>query len=177
MVHLSPESRSRGYSLVELLVVLAILALVTLVAIPWFFKLTQRNALKSAAREIQITLTAARMSAIKRNAPVSVAIASLTPPIRFVIVEPQPPTPTPTIPAPYLVLPQNAVRFKQTPNSAGGIMTFGNDGRLVVPQLGALTPNAVMIVEGPVNSSPRNAISINTNARGRVQVVTPVDWQ
>jgi hypothetical protein len=76
-----------------------------------------------------------------------------------------------------VVLPQNAVRFFATPISAGGTITFGGDGRMSSPVLPAQTPNAQIIVEGPVNSSPRNKIEINTSQSGRIQVVTPVDWQ
>lgn len=163
--------------MVEILVVLAILAIVTVVALPWFLKLTQRTALKSSAREIATTLAAARMTAVKLNAPVSVVIMSVTPPIGFQVVEPPPPTPLPTKGPQQLLLPQNAVRFFATPASTGGTITFGGDGRMSVPALGALTPNAVMTVEGPVNSSPRNQIEIRTSQSGRIQVVTPVDWQ
>jgi len=178
MVPVSMVRPNRGFTIVEALIVLAILALMTLIAVPWFLKITQRNALKSSAREIQITLTAARMAAVKRNAPVSVAIVSLTPPIQFQTIEPQPPAPTPTMPAKMIILPQNAVRFNATPNTSNGTITFGGDGRLIsTPPLPILTPSLVMIVEGPVNSSPRNQIRIETNSRGAVKVVTPVDWQ
>jgi prepilin-type N-terminal cleavage/methylation domain-containing protein len=169
--------RSRGFTLVEILVVMAILAALSLVAIPWFMKLSQRYALKSGAREIATTLAAARMTAVKLNQPVSVVLLSITPPIQIAIIEPAPPAPTPTKVPQLLILPQNAVRMFQTPSSAGGTITFGGDGRLSAPVLPALTPNAVMIVDGPVNSSPRNQIQILTSAAGRVQVVTPVDWQ
>jgi Tfp pilus assembly protein FimT len=163
--------------MVEILVVLAILAIITVVSLPWFLKVMQRNALKSSAQEISITLAAARMTAVKRNQPVSVVIMSVTPPLQFRIVEAPPPTPLPTRPEKSLVLPQNAVQFVQTPNSTGGTITFGGDGRMSVPVLGALTPNATMIVEGPVNAGVRNQIRINTSSSGRIQVVTPVDWQ
>ena len=166
--------RSLGFTLVELLVVMAIFAAMALVAIPWFFKITQRNALKSSAHQVQITLAAARMSAVKRNAPVSVVINSLTPPIQFAVIMPNPPAPTPTLVPQYLSLPQDAVRFVETP--VGGVITFGGDGRMTAPVLGSLTP-AVIKVEGPANSSPRNSISINTSSNGRIQFVTPVDWQ
>ena len=86
--------RNRGYSLAELLVVMAIMAALSLVAIPWFLKISQRNALKSAAREVQTTLLAARMKAVRRNQPVSVAITP-GPPVQLVVLEPQPPAPTP----------------------------------------------------------------------------------
>jgi prepilin-type N-terminal cleavage/methylation domain-containing protein len=167
--------RSRGYTLVEILVVMAIIGILSLVAIPWFLKLSQRYALKSGAREIATTLQAARMTAVKLNQPVSVVLTSITPPIQIAIVEPPPPAPTPTKVPQLLILPQNAVRMFQTPASTGGTITFGGDGRLT--NFPALTPNAVMIVDGPVNSSPRNQIQILTSQAGRIQVVTPVDWQ
>jgi prepilin-type N-terminal cleavage/methylation domain-containing protein len=177
MVQSTSLLRSRGYSLVELLVVLAILALMTVIGIPWFMKLMQRQALKSAAHDIQITLTAARMTAVKRNAPVSVVITSLTPPIQLQVVEPAPPAPTPTLPPKVLSLPANAVRFFQTPNTTGGTIAFGGDGRLTTPPALLTTPALVMIVEGPANGPVRNQIQIQTNRAGSVKVVTPVDWQ
>lgn len=167
--------RSRGFTLVEILVVMAILAALSLVAIPWFLKLSQRYALKSGAREIATTLAAARMTAVKLNQPVSVVLVSITPPLQIAIVEPPPPAPTPTKVPKMLVLPQNAVRMFATPSTASGTITFGGDGRLAnVP---VQTPNAFMIVDGPVNSSPRNQIRIEASQAGRIQVVTPVDWQ
>jgi prepilin-type N-terminal cleavage/methylation domain-containing protein len=178
MVQSTSLRASRGFTLAELLVVLAIMGLMAAVGIPWFAKLMQRNALKSAAHDIQISLTAARMTAVKRNAPVSVAIASITPPIQFQIVEPQPPAPTPTLPPKFVVLPANAVGFKQTPNTTNGTIAFGGDGRLLVtPALLSLTPSVFMIVEGPPNGAVRNQIRIETSTSGAVRIVTPVDWQ
>ena len=177
MVPTQSRRQSHGYTLVEMLVVMAIFAAMALVGVPWFLKTMQRSALKSAASQISVTLTAARMTAVKRNLPVSLVIMSLTPPIQFQIIQPPPPAGTPTPGPQLLTLPKGAVRFFQTPNSAGGAITFGGDGRMTAPSLGALTPVAVMIVEGPANSSPRNQISINTSVTGRVAIVTPVDWQ
>jgi prepilin-type N-terminal cleavage/methylation domain-containing protein len=175
MVPLLSVRRSRGYTLVEILVVMAILGILSLVAIPWLHKVAQRNALKSGAREIATTLMAARMTAVKLNQPVSVVLNSITPPIQIAIVEPAPPAPTPTKVPQLLLLSRNDVRMFATPGTTGGTITFGGDGRLAnVP---ALTPAAVMIVDGPVNSSPRNQIQISTSQAGRVQVITPVDWQ
>lgn len=171
-------SRSRGYTMAEILVVLAIVGLLAAVGIPWFAKLSQRTALKSAAREIQITLTAARMTAVKRNAPVFVAITSLTPPLQFQVIEPPPPNPTPTLPPKFVSLPANAVRFVETPNTGGGSIGFGGDGRLVITTpIPALTPGLRMVVEGPANGAVRNQIRIEANRAGAVKVITPVDWQ
>jgi prepilin-type N-terminal cleavage/methylation domain-containing protein len=174
MVQSSPRQSNRGYTLIELLVVVVILALMLLIGLPWFMKISQRNALKSAAREIQITLSAARMTAVKRNGPVTVAIASLTPPIRLQVVEPDPPVPTPTALPHYVILPANAIQFNATPVAP---IIFGADGRLQTTPLGALTPSLEMIVEGPVNGPVKNQIKIRTTRGGAVQVVTPVDWQ
>jgi prepilin-type N-terminal cleavage/methylation domain-containing protein len=180
MVQSTTAREIRGYTIVEVLVVLAVLALLTLIAVPWFLKLSQRQALKSAAREIQITLNAARMTAVKRNAPVSVAFLSLTPPVRMQIIEPAPPAPTPTIPPSQLVLPQNAARVIETPKWSSGTIIFGGDGRLqrtpAATAAQVLTPS-VITLEGPVNGGARNRVEIQTYERGSVKVVTPVDWQ
>ena len=157
------------------MVVLAILATLTLVAVPWFLRITQRNALKSAARELSITLAAARMTAVKQNAPVNVVLLSVTPPVQIQVVESAPPAPTPTRQPQNVLLPGNAAQFVETPNAAGGTLTFGGDGRLS----NFTTTPAIMIIEGPVNvvASARNQITIQTDASGRIKIVTPVDWK
>jgi len=175
MLHLKPLRRHRGFSLVELLVVMAIIASLSLVGIPWFLKISQRNALKSAAREIQTTLLAARIKAVKRNRPVSVNITSLGPPIEFQTVEPNPPAPTPTHVPVNLTLPAQAARLYETPFAAGGAVTFGGDGRLVNPPLQP-TPGVQYTLEGPVGATTPNRIKIKADASGRIVVVTPVDW-
>lgn len=177
MLHSRSLRRTRGFSLIELMVVMGIMAALSLVAIPWFFKISQRNALKSAAREVQTTLLAARMKAVKRNAPVSVLIASLGPPIELLTVEPQPPAPTPTHVPQRLALPAQAAQLYQTPNAAGGTITFGGDGRVALP-LPSPTPGAfVYILEGPIGSRTMNRIEIKAHPNGRIEVVTPVDWR
>jgi len=169
--------RTRGFTMLELLIVLAIMGILAAVGIPWFMKLMQRQALKAAAHDIQTTLAAARMTAVKLNAPVSVTILSTTPPIQFQIVEAPPPAPTPTLPPRLLSLNASAVRFVTTPINTNGAIVFGGDGRIMVtPPLPLQTP-LQMIVEGPANGPVRNQIQINTNAAGTVKIVTPVDWQ
>jgi prepilin-type N-terminal cleavage/methylation domain-containing protein len=169
--------RSRGYTLVEIMVVLAIMAALSLVAVPWFLRISQRNALKSAARELAITLAGARMTAVKLNAPVNIVIAAVTPPLQFQIVEPVPPAPTPTKrPSTPLEIPQNAAFLVETPRAAGGVVTFGGDGRL--QSFPPLTP-AVYILEGPTNANvnARNQVRVQAEASGKISVVTPVDWK
>ena len=168
--------RSRGYTLAEVLIVLVILALLSLIAIPWLLRVSQRNALKSAARELAITLAGARMTAVKQNAPVNVVIAAVTPPLEFQVVESAPPAPTPTRQPQDLMLPPNAALLKETPAAAGGAIAFGGDGRL--QGFPPLTP-AVYILEGPVNANVnvRNQIRVQAEASGKISVVTPVNWK
>jgi prepilin-type N-terminal cleavage/methylation domain-containing protein len=175
MLHLKSIRRDRGFSLIELLVVMGIIGALSLVAVPWFVKIMRRNELKSAAREVQTTLLAARVKAVNRNRPISVVISSVGPPIQLQTVEPNPPAPTPTRVPVNLTLPSKAARLYETPTVAGGIVTFGGDGRLVNPPLQP-TPGLQYILEGPIGASTPNRITIKADSNGRVAVVTPVDW-
>jgi prepilin-type N-terminal cleavage/methylation domain-containing protein len=161
--------RASGFTLVELAIVLALVAAMALIAVPWFVKISQRQQIQSAAREIAVALTAARMTAVKRNAQVSFVVASSgTAPIEFQTIEPPPPAPTPTKVPATLRLPAKAARFQgPTP----GPIVFGGDGRI------AATTNASFVIEGPVGMATPNAITINVNQSGRVEVRTPTNWQ
>jgi prepilin-type N-terminal cleavage/methylation domain-containing protein len=65
-------TRSGGYSFIELLVVVAIFGLMVAVATPYFLKISRHYRLLGQVHEIQSTLLAARMQAIKRNQQVVV---------------------------------------------------------------------------------------------------------
>jgi len=175
MLHLKAIRRVRGFSLVELLVVMGIMASLALVAIPWFVKISQRNSLKSAAREVQTTLLAARIKAVNRNGPVSVVISSLGPPVVFQTFEPNPPLPTPTHFPTELSLPGRSARLQETPTSAGGMIIFGGDGRLANPPAQP-TPGLRYVLEGPIGVATPNRIQVYADSSGHVTVVTPVNW-
>jgi Tfp pilus assembly protein FimT len=159
---------SAGFSIVELIIVMAIMTMMAIVAVPWFVKISQRTQIKSAAQEIAIALTAARMKAVKRNAQVSFSVLTSSPSIEFQTVEPNPPAPTPT-PAPQILrLPAKAARFKgPTP----GPIVFGGDGRI------SAAATTFFDVEGPVGMATPNAIRISVGGNGVVKVITPVAWQ
>jgi prepilin-type N-terminal cleavage/methylation domain-containing protein len=161
-----------GFSLIELIIVLALIAMMSLVATPWFIKLYQRNQVRSAAHEIQTTLLAARMKAARRNQQVSVVISSVVPPIELLTIEPPPLTPGPTPIPSVLKLPAGSVEFVTTPSSAGGIVTFGGDGRLV----NFPTTPAAYQIQGPVGKIMPTPVAVRINAAGRVEVVLPKEW-
>jgi type IV fimbrial biogenesis protein FimU len=167
--------RSKGFTLVELLVVLAIIAILALVGMPWLVKIGQRSQLKSAASEIQTSLLAARIKAVKRNQPINIMVTP-GPPVELDTVEPPPPTPNPTLVPQQLVLPSKSAFLYATPNIAGGIVSFGGDGRLAMPTPNP-TPGAYeYVLRGPVGVPTPNEIRVQAWPNGRVVVVTPKDW-
>lgn len=66
------RSRQTGYSLIEMLVVVAIIGTLTLVTIPAFVNLRNSNKMKSAMRSFTTDLRAARQLAITRSREVKV---------------------------------------------------------------------------------------------------------
>ena len=63
-----------GFTLVELLVVLAILALISTVAIPAFTQLAEPNDLERAATEVKRLLERARLTALERATRATIVI-------------------------------------------------------------------------------------------------------
>jgi prepilin-type N-terminal cleavage/methylation domain-containing protein len=165
-----------GFSLIELLVVAAIMALCALIATPWLFRMSRRSAVGGAASEIQSTLLAARMRAVRLNAPASVVVVTAGPTLAahtLQTIEPDPPAPTPTpMPARLLTISSEAITFVSLP--ATGKVTFDGNGRRIFPAGGA---PADIVVEGPTASTLRNQVTIRTTLTGRVEVVTPTVWQ
>ena len=142
------------------------MAMMALIAAPWFVRMGQRNQIRSAAHELQTTLLAARMKAVNLNQPVSVVVAAVTPPLRFDTMTSVGAGPTPT-PLAHLVLPERAAELLETPAVAGGTITFGGDGRVI--NFDPRTP-AVFQLQGPVGMRTPNRYEIRTNSGGRVEV-------
>ena len=67
---LTARTRTRGFTLVELMVTIAVLAIVLAIGVPSFAGMTNRNRLTAAANELVGTLQTAKMEAIRRNARV-----------------------------------------------------------------------------------------------------------
>lgn len=64
--------RSRGYSIVEMLVVVAIIGILSLITVPAFMNFQRRNAVRSALRSFTSDIRSYRQHAITKNAYVRV---------------------------------------------------------------------------------------------------------
>ena len=153
------------------------------VAAPWFTKLHHRNVLRAAAVEIETTLLAARMRAVKRNLPASVFINTTpdeTGSYKLDTIEPDPPAPAPTpTPIRHLLISSKSLQFVTLP--AGSKITFDGSGRRIFPPdppPPLPTPGVGAIVfEGPVGAADMNQITVETDVSGRVRIITPVEWK
>ena len=71
-------SRSHGFTLVEMLVTLAVFAVLMMIAIPSMQPFLQSQSVKNASMDINSTVELARSEAIKRNATVDVTANNAT---------------------------------------------------------------------------------------------------
>ena len=73
LVHMKQLKLSMGFTLVEMMVVISIIAILAAIAIPSFQSLIRNERVKSASYNLFASLTVARSEAIKRNADVTIA--------------------------------------------------------------------------------------------------------
>ena len=163
-------SRSRGFSIIELMVVMAIIAAMSLAAAPWFLKIMQRNLMKSSAAEMSVTFAAARMRAVKRNVPaeVRITIASSTQPFHlletFEMVQPielkvGEARLTPKVEFP----PRDGSASVSQP--ARLIARFTPDGRTGSPLW--------FTIRGPVGAGTQNDVTVSISTSGKINVLGP----
>ena len=69
----TPARAGRGFTIIELMVTVAILAIMTAIAVPSFRSFVNNQRIKSAATEMMTAVLIARSDAIKRNASVTLA--------------------------------------------------------------------------------------------------------
>ncbi len=166
---------ARGFSILETLIVIAILGVIAVLSIPFLAKVGRRQRLIAASHEIQQSLLAARMRAVRANQNTTLLITAATPADSLheldTIAPDNSPLPTPT-PIGRSYIPSNAVEFVTLP--ANNKVTFGGDGRIIVPP--APTPG-IITVQGPVGSTLMNQVTIRANSTGRIEIVTPTVWQ
>jgi type II secretory pathway pseudopilin PulG len=164
-----------GFTLMETVVVVAIIGLATVVAIPYFAKTSRRQRLVGAAHEIQQSLLAARMRAVRANQNASLLItpaAAGEAVHELDTIAPDIPPGPPPPPVNKSYLPASALEFVALP--LNNKVTFGGDGRVIAPPPPA---PGIITVQGPVGSPVLNQVTIRANSTGRIEVVTPAVWQ
>lgn len=72
---ISLGSSETGFTLIEMLIVVAIMGIAGLIALPNYLVWQSRSELRQAVSEVQNQLLLARMAALSRNTPVTVAIS------------------------------------------------------------------------------------------------------
>jgi prepilin-type N-terminal cleavage/methylation domain-containing protein len=83
-------STSKGYSMIEMVVVIAIIAVLVGIAVPNFLAWNQKYQLKSDVSNLAQMLSIARMTAINQNITVNVIVCHLTTPCPGTAVNPTP---------------------------------------------------------------------------------------
>ena len=73
---MSRAHHSRGFTLVELMIVLTLLSVLAFIAIPSFTEFTRANRVQATAEELKAFLVAARTEALNNRAPVIVEITA-----------------------------------------------------------------------------------------------------
>lgn len=66
----------KGFTMIELMIVVAIVGIASTIAIPNFLEMIRQSQLKEAALEVANKLTTARMAAMNRNKAVTVALVA-----------------------------------------------------------------------------------------------------
>jgi prepilin-type N-terminal cleavage/methylation domain-containing protein len=175
MIRVRVLRASAGFTLAEIIVVVAIVGMAALVAIPYFATLSRRQRLVAAAHEIQQSLLAARMRAVRANQNTSLLITVAAPgdsQHEFDTITPDNPPAPPPPPVNKSYLPANAFLFVTTPTNSK--VTFSSEGRMISETVP--TP-AIISVQGPVGGTIVNQVTIRTTSAGKVEVVTPAVWQ
>jgi prepilin-type N-terminal cleavage/methylation domain-containing protein len=176
MFQATSPRRNEGFSLLELMIVMGILAILALAIAPWFAKISQRNQVRSASQEVALSLQAARMRAVKRNLPASVVITPPTGPNQYNRIE----TFENVVPTPIKVGEVRLTHLITFPSGAGEYysqptipitVTFGPDGRLQTPAPGATTQHVT--IRGVIGAPVTNDLPIRIGAAGTIRVLKP----
>jgi prepilin-type N-terminal cleavage/methylation domain-containing protein len=170
MSPLRPASRTRGYSLIELMIVVAIIAVMALASAPWFFKIMQRNTMKSAAQEMSITFAAARMRAVKRNLPAEVRITIASGSQSFHLLE------TFDMVQPIaLKVAEARITSNVVYPPAAALLPFPNPSPLQVRFLpdGRIAQPLWFTIRGPVGAGVQNDLTVSINPAGKINVLGP----
>ncbi len=130
--------KDKGFTLVEMMVVIAIMAIVSAIAVPNFYSYAAGMKLRSASRDLYSTLQSTRMKAIRQNTRWAVQFNAPTPTnyrvidcgIDNICVSDDDSLKIPTMMSQYAGVNMTSfpgiVEFYPDGTSSGGIINFGN---------------------------------------------------
>jgi prepilin-type N-terminal cleavage/methylation domain-containing protein len=149
------HGRQAGYSLVELIIVVALISIVSSLAVPTFLSYYQTAKVRAAAQTVSAILNQGRQLAIRNNLT-TVATCITTTTITFT----QTTCGGATIPVVGLTGAGNSIRLPEGINLiTTGTATFTN--------LGAATPGAIYTVTDPVST---RTLTVSVAASGRITI-------
>ena len=143
---LEPAKNRQGYSLLETMVVVAIVGVLTAIAVPNYITWNQKYQLKSEVANLAGTLAFARMTALNQNVPVVVTVTQTLPaPVLVTFTNPD------SLPvAGAVVLPPITMNSRVSLTDAGG-------GAGASPQDLRFNPMGPWVNTGTVNNICLNA--------------------
>lgn len=148
-------SRSRGFTLIEMLVTLAVFAVLLMIAIPSMRPFLQSQSVKNASMDINSTVALARSEAIKRNATVDVTATSPTDWSQGWVV-------SQTTPATTIRKQPALANIVITPSN-GGSFSFDGNGRMT-------TTGATFTIAPLDKTAPQPlCLTVTVGATGRVE--------
>ena len=154
----------RGYTLLELIIAIALIAIVTAIGFPLYLSFSRAQETDGAARELKIALNQARQLAIARNTSFSVEMqTSPQNRLRFCTGTA---TPCPT-----------AAVWTGAGTDGSGWMKIDNSARIVLAPtitfsaLGAATPSGTLRVQ---NSSLTSCLDVVVNPSGGSRITAPL---
>lgn len=153
MRHRSLPSRRRGFTLIELMVTVALVAVVSTLAAPSFRELMAAQRTRSAASAFVESLWLARSEAIKRNAAVGFSMTSVSAPWQIKAGA--------TVLREAGGVPSVAVTYKQPPDG-GGDFEFNPHGRLA-------SGGGSVLELGVSGTAVYRCISVTTTGRATVK--------
>ena len=151
-------SRSHGFTLIEMLVTLAVFAVLLMVAIPSMRPFLQSQSVKNASMDISSTVALARSEAIKRNATVDVTTNSATDwSLGWVVSQ------TTTTPAATNTIRKQAALANIVITPSSGTFSFDGNGRMT-------TTGATFTIAPLDKTAPQPfCLTVTVGATGRVE--------
>jgi type IV fimbrial biogenesis protein FimT len=159
--------RPRGFTLVELMITLAVLVILITLGVPSFNNLVLNQRVKAAASDAYFSLIFARSEAIKRNTNVNIVRSGSSWLNGWSV--------STTDAAPIALKTQDAIsNLAVAPSSSESVVAFRRDGRLDTSAGNMPAPGFIFSVSGNADIVAR-CIAVDPSGRANVKVDTNHD--